>query len=365
MLSRLIAQVPLEAEDKVIAPISISDADQTVEDVLIMQCNEVPLTVSDVAEESSKDSDLQQLKQHVLTGWPKKFDSALSAYFPKRSSISIIFGCLMANERVIIPRSLRSQVLTLLHEGHKGIVRMKAYAAQYVYWPKIDSETEQLVKGYSACFLAAKAPIKATLRPWRREEEPWKRVNTDFAGPFKGRMFFIIVDFFTRWPEIFEMPTISLQATIECLQKVFDRFGYPEVLVSDNGTQLTSNIFRQFCSKYGIDHVRSPPYHPQTGMTSQFNKHQGAKEVSFAVGAPIFFRIYQGNKINWAPGSISQKIGQRVYDIRAFDGKLHRRHANQLRAQEPPFDFENLLLDRESYFYKLYIFRFKITVEPL
>uniref|UniRef100_A0A915DT16 RNA-directed DNA polymerase n=1 Tax=Ditylenchus dipsaci TaxID=166011 RepID=A0A915DT16_9BILA len=236
-----------------------------------MQCQEVPLTVSDVAEETAKDSDLQQLKQHVLNGWPKKVDSALSSYFPKRSSISIVSGCLMANERVIIPKSLRSQVLTLLHEGHKGIVRMKSFAAQYVYWPKIDSEIEALVKGCSACSLAAKAPIKATLSPWRREKEPWKRVHIDFAGPFKGRMFLIIVDSFTRWPEIYEMPTISSQATIECLQKVFDRFGYPEVMVSDNGTQFTSDLFRQFCSKYGINHVRSPPYHPQSnGQAERF-----------------------------------------------------------------------------------------------
>uniref|UniRef100_A0A915EIR9 Uncharacterized protein n=1 Tax=Ditylenchus dipsaci TaxID=166011 RepID=A0A915EIR9_9BILA len=68
-------------------------------------------------------------------------------------------------------------------------------------------------------------------------------------------------------------------------------------------------------------------------MISQFNKHHGAKEVSFALGAPVYFRIYQGNKIGWAPGSISQKFGQRIYDIKAFDGKLHRRHANQLRPR--------------------------------
>uniref|UniRef100_A0A915CVE3 Apple domain-containing protein n=1 Tax=Ditylenchus dipsaci TaxID=166011 RepID=A0A915CVE3_9BILA len=36
-------------------------------------------------------------------------------------------------------------------------------------------------------------------------------------------------------------------------------------------------------------------------MISQFNKHHGAKEVSFALGAPVYFRIYQGNKIGWAP----------------------------------------------------------------
>uniref|UniRef100_A0A915ETI5 Uncharacterized protein n=1 Tax=Ditylenchus dipsaci TaxID=166011 RepID=A0A915ETI5_9BILA len=77
-------------------------------------------------------------------------------------------------------------------------------------------------------------------------------------------------------------------------------------------------------------------------MISQFNKHHGAKEVSFALGAPVYFRIYQGNKIGWAPSSISQKFGQRIYEVQAFDGKFHRRHANQFRP--PPCIFHALLL---------------------
>uniref|UniRef100_A0A915EUI6 Integrase catalytic domain-containing protein n=1 Tax=Ditylenchus dipsaci TaxID=166011 RepID=A0A915EUI6_9BILA len=47
-------------------------------------------------------------------------------------------------------------------------------------------------------------------KPLRREEEPWKRIHIDFAA-LKGRMFLIIVDSFTRWPEIYEMPTIFLK----------------------------------------------------------------------------------------------------------------------------------------------------------
>ncbi|MBM6549307.1 transposase family protein, partial [Streptococcus dysgalactiae subsp. equisimilis] len=38
----------------------------------------------------------------------------------------------------------------------------------------------------------------------------------------------------------------------------------PKTLVSKNGTQFTSKIFAEFCKHNGIDHIRSPPYHPQS-----------------------------------------------------------------------------------------------------
>ena len=53
--------------------------------------------------------------------------------------------------RVVIPSKLREHVLQELHHGHQGIVRMKALARSYVWWPQIDRELEECVKTCSAC----------------------------------------------------------------------------------------------------------------------------------------------------------------------------------------------------------------------
>ncbi|KYN02135.1 Uncharacterized protein K02A2.6, partial [Cyphomyrmex costatus] len=74
----------------------------------------------------------------------------------------------------------------------------------------------------------------------------------DFAGPLNGEYYFVLVDAFSKWPEIVPTQTITAQQTIEILQEIFARFGVPESLVSDNGTQFTSEKFQNFCLLQGI-----------------------------------------------------------------------------------------------------------------
>lgn len=98
--------------------------------------------------------------------------------------------------------------------------------------------------------------------PMTFPKQPWSCVNIDFAGPFQGTYFLVCVDAYSEWPEILPMHQVTSKETIIKLQQLFSRFGVPDVLVSDNCTQFTS-IFPDFCNRFGVKHVRPPPYHPQ------------------------------------------------------------------------------------------------------
>lgn len=74
---------------------------------------------------------------------------------------------------------------------------------------------------------------------------------------------FILVDTYTRWPEIYQVKNITADTITTC-RKIFSTFGIPKTLVSDNGTQFTSFQFERFLKENGIYHKFSAPYHPAT-----------------------------------------------------------------------------------------------------
>nr|CAX83705.1 Gag-Pol polyprotein [Schistosoma japonicum] len=268
-LSRLMSNHKPEDEDTVIASISV---EEDVSSMLNNSTQILPMTAARVADHTRRHPTLQQLATFLRRGWPPRLTSQeLKQYYQRRQSLSIVNDCIMFADCVIVLNNLRSHVLKQLHTAHSGIGRMKAIARSYVYWPNIDKDIEDLVRGCIKCAAASKHPRKAELHSWSSEKQPWSRIHLDFAGPFQGAYFLVCVDAYSKWPEIFPMHHITLQATTVKLRHLFSRFGVPDVLVTDNGTQFTSSIFSQFCGKFGVKHVRAPPYHPQSnGQAERF-----------------------------------------------------------------------------------------------
>ena len=66
---------------------------------------------------------------------------------------------------------------------------------------------------------------------------------------------------YSKWPEVAIMKSTSASATIDRLRSSFGRFGLPLEIVSDNGPQFSSEMFKDFCRKYGIKSHKSSPWH--------------------------------------------------------------------------------------------------------
>uniref|UniRef100_A0A8R1EPP3 RNA-directed DNA polymerase n=2 Tax=Caenorhabditis japonica TaxID=281687 RepID=A0A8R1EPP3_CAEJA len=266
-LSRMIQKTPLENEDIVIAQV-----EEDVEEVLYAAVRKLPIRVKDIQEETWKSNTLKEVINCVSrNSWPKKPEGKLKQFFDIRSVLSVVQNCLMFKERVVIPEALQKATLRQLHEGHPGIVRMKQLARSFVYWPRMDSDIEKLVAACTTCQIHGRTTRKVPLEPWTTPDRVWQRIHIDYAGPDNGQYYLVVVDAKSKWAEVAIVKSISSVSTVRTLKSIFSTHGYPETLVSDNGTQFVSREFASMCEEYGIEHIRSPAFHPQSnGQAERF-----------------------------------------------------------------------------------------------
>ena len=171
---------------------------------------------------------------------------------------------MLCGTRILIPKQCRSDVLKELHQAHPGSNKMKALARSYVWWPKMDSEIEAMVKDCTVCQGSQPLPSVAPLHPWEWPTQPWSRLHLDFAGSFMGHMFLILVDAHSKWIEAHIMQSITSAKTIEKLRIIFSTHGLPRKVVTDNGPSFISQEFKEFIEANGIKHVTTAPYHPSS-----------------------------------------------------------------------------------------------------
>ncbi|XP_039448651.2 uncharacterized protein K02A2.6-like [Culex pipiens pallens] len=251
----------------------------------------------------------------------------------------------------------------------------------------VDDDVVQFVRQCKPCAAAAKSPTKATLESWPLPDRPWQRVHIDYAGPVDGYYYFVIVDAYSKWPEIFRTRVITATATLDMLRETCSRYGNPDVLVSDNGTQFTSGQFEEFCRANGVTHLRTAPYHPQSNgqaerfvdslkrglkklteaflgrpvrttldllkkpvpatpiavnhkQNEQFNRRYGAVKREFKDDDLVYAEYHQRNTKSWIPGRVVERKGSVNYIVQLdLEGRqrIVSSHVNQLR---PRYDVE-------------------------
>ena len=214
---------------------------------------------------TTKDPTLSKVIRYVMLGWPDiKVDDTIKPYFNRRMELGVVNGCLLWGVRIIVPPQGQKLVLEELHDTHPGITKMKSLARSYVWWPKMDQCIENEVKSCASCQQCRPSPAPAPLHPWEQPSKPWSWLHLDFAGPFLGHMYLVLVDAYSKWMEVEIMQTITASKTIEVLRPIFATHGLPQKIVTDNGPSFVSHEFSQFLSSNGIKHVKSAPYHPST-----------------------------------------------------------------------------------------------------
>lgn len=250
-------------------PVSPTESIEGDYDYLNFLIDQIPISADLIRKEIRTDPILSKVFLYAREGWAEVVTEEIKPYFRRSLEISIENNILMWGYRVLIPTKFRNQLLDEIHGSHNGVVRMKALARQYFWWPNLDADIENYVKSCNACMTHSKTPNKSILIPFETGKYVFDRIHIDFLGPFKGKSFLIMTDAFSKWPEVYEMPRVDTRTTLNKLRECFARYGLPNVIVSDNGLSFVSAEFETFCKNNGIVHLTSVPYHPSTNGAAE------------------------------------------------------------------------------------------------
>ena len=185
---------------------------------------------------TAEDATLQRLYQVVMNGWPELRRSVpedVRPYWNMRDEMSTSDGLLFAGERIVIPESMRQEMLQILHEPHMGMEKTKSRARTAIFWPGMSRAIEDTVAKCSTCLHFARSNPKEPMIAHEIPDGPFVKVAMDIMS-FKGRDYLVAVDDYSKFPELALLENKTSECVIAHVKSISARYGIPEEIVADN-----------------------------------------------------------------------------------------------------------------------------------
>ena len=114
--------------------------------------DDFPITAKEIGKANKVDAILSKLHHFIVSGWPGSCpDESIPPFHNRKLELSCEQGCELWGSSVVIPPVLRKKILKALHSDHPGVCGIKAIAGRYIWWPKMDEDTEQAVSVCTVC----------------------------------------------------------------------------------------------------------------------------------------------------------------------------------------------------------------------
>ncbi|KAF6016584.1 hypothetical protein EB796_025102 [Bugula neritina] len=222
-----------------------------------------------------QDPAMQILDSYIVNGWPatkKACIEPLKSFWTVRYDLTVYQDLILRNNQIVIPVSMRRQILDIIHKGHLGISKCIERAKNSVYWPGYQGQIRDLIESCSPCQENMRANTQTSFEPHEIPDYPMQSISMDVFY-LDGTEYLVTVDRYSKWPACYMLKSTKSSEIIELLKRQFVDFGRPEVVFSDNASYFVSYEFQRFLEDYGIKHVTASPYHsPSSGLVERMNQ---------------------------------------------------------------------------------------------
>ena len=229
------------------------------------------LSTSDPALSSFKtaaaaDSQYTAVVNFLVSGIdPKDFppNHPAQAFRSLWSDLSVLDNVLLVldDSRLVVPKACRADVLANLHKSHSGITKTRQLAKNLYFWPGMSTSIAHMINDCGDCqrFRASNHEI-----PFQhpQSDEPMHSIGLDLFE-CAGKHYLCMVDRFSYYIWVKLLHSLTTTAIVKILDIWFLEYGYPAVIISDNGPQFRTE-FQDFCKSKHINHLTSSPYNPRS-----------------------------------------------------------------------------------------------------
>ena len=251
---------------------------------------DVGVTRRDLIEMQAFDKTLEPLRKLAKSGEVRKTGKVNESFYGFDKGVLMRYfrspkvECGNTLSQVVVPEKLRTKVMKLGHEcilaGHLAAKKTTERILSNFYWTNIWCDVARYCQSCDQCqrSIPKGRVTKVPMEQLPIIDEAFSRISIDLIGPIQPaserghRYILTAVDFSTRYPEAVPLKGIETERVAEALVEIFSRVGLPKEILSDRGSQFTSDLMKEICRLLSIKQLITSPYHPQcNGLVERFN----------------------------------------------------------------------------------------------
>ena len=156
--------------------------------------------------------------------------------------------------------------------------KTRTILAKRFYWKNMSRDVENFIRSCDRCQRAKQINIQKTRAQLQSIPVPnriFAQVGIDLMqlSPIDGYKYVLtVMDYFTKWIELIPLRNKEAATVGMELFKIFSRFGCPEIIISDRGTEFNNALSASLYQRMGVHHRVTSPYHPEAnGMVEKAN----------------------------------------------------------------------------------------------
>ena len=154
-----------------------------------------------------------------------------------------------------------------------------------------------MTSSYPLTCIACQSNTPQTHRETDLPEGPWEKVSVDFCGPMaSGDLALVFYCQYARYPVVEFVGSTSEKATIPTFKRVFDTYGVPKEIKSDNGPPFNSHKFEEYAKEEGFKHRKvTPGWAEANGDVERFMQRiKKTARIASLEGKPVRDEVNRG-----------------------------------------------------------------------